>query len=122
MAMLKDNHFASDMKMESLQIMINEFKKMYPDALVELEADEISQVIQFLSLKHIDVIMLDNMSKEQISEVIQLSNGTILFEASGGINLETVMGIAETGVDRISVGALTHSAKAIDLAMDFQQQ
>ena len=67
---------------------------MYPDALVELEADEISQVIQFLSLKHIDVIMLDNMSKEQISEVIQLSNGTILFEASGGINLETVMGIA----------------------------
>jgi nicotinate-nucleotide pyrophosphorylase (carboxylating) len=122
MAMLKDNHFASDMKMESLQIMINEFKEMYPDALVELEADEISQVIQFLSLKHIDVIMLDNMSKEQISEVIQLSNGTILFEASGGINLETVMGIAETGVDRISVGALTHSAKAIDLAMDFQQQ
>ena len=76
----------------------------------------------FLGLKHIDVIMLDNMSKEQISEAIQLSNSTVLFEASGGINLETVMGIAETGVDRISVGALTHSANAIDLALDFQQQ
>ncbi len=122
MAMLKDNHFAADMKIESLQIMINEFKELYPDALVELEADEISQVIQFLSLKHIDVIMLDNMSKEQISEAIQLSNGSVLFEASGGINLETIMEIAETGIDRISVGALTHSVNAIDLAMDFQQQ
>lgn len=122
MAMLKDNHFAADMKIESLQIMINEFKELYPDALVELEADNISQVIQFLSLKHIDVIMLDNMPKEQISEAIQLSNDSVLFEASGGINLETIMGIAETGIDRISVGALTHSANAIDLAMDFQQQ
>ena len=122
MAMLKDNHFAADMKIESLQIMINEFKELYPDALVELEADNISQVIQFLSLKHIDVIMLDNMPKEQISEEIQLSNGSVLFEASGGINLETIIGIAETGIDRISVGALTHSANSIDLAMDYQQQ
>ena len=122
MAMLKDNHFAADMKMESLQAMINDFKETYPDTLVELEADKISQVIEFLSLKHIDVIMLDNMSKEQISEAIQLSSGSVLFEASGGINLETVMEIAKTGVDRISVGALTHSAKAIDLAMDFEQK
>lgn len=122
MAMLKDNHFAADMKMESLQIMINEFKEMYPDALVELEADEISQVIKFLSLTNVDVIMLDNMSAEQISEAIQLSKGNVLFEASGGINLETVLGIAKTGVDRISVGALTHSAASIDLAMDFENQ
>lgn len=122
MAMLKDNHFASEIKMESLQIMIDEFKEAYPDALVELEADKISQVTEFLSLKNIDVIMLDNMSIEQIAEAVRLSNGKVIFEASGGINLETVMEIAETGIDRISVGALTHSAKAIDLAMDFEQQ
>ena len=122
MAILKDNHFAADMNVESLQIMINEFKETYPDALVELEADNISQVMKFLSLKHIDVIMLDNMSAEQISEAIQLSAGNVLFEASGGINLDTVLGIAKTGVDRISVGALTHSAASIDLAMDFENQ
>ncbi|HAA87699.1 MAG TPA: carboxylating nicotinate-nucleotide diphosphorylase [Verrucomicrobiales bacterium] len=122
MAMLKDNHFASEIKIESLQIVIDEFKEAYPDALVELEADTISQVTEFLSLENVDVIMLDNMSLKQISEAVQLSNGNALLEASGGINLETVAGIAETGIDRISVGALTHSAKAIDLAMDFEQQ
>ena len=122
MAMLKDNHFASEIKIESLQIVIDEFKEAYPDALVELEADTISQVTEFLSLKNVDVIMLDNMSIKQISEAVQLSNGNAILEASGGINLETVAGIAETGIDRISVGALTHSAKAIDLAMDFEQQ
>ena len=122
MAMLKDNHFAADMNVESLQIMINEFKETYPDALVELEADNISQVMKFLSLTNVDVIMLDNMSAEQISEAIQLSTGNVLFEASGGINLDTVLGIAKTGVDRISVGALTHSAASIDLAMDFENQ
>ena len=122
MAMLKDNHFASKIKIESLQIVIDEFKEAYPDALVELEADTISQVTEFLSLENVDVIMLDNMSLKQISEAVQLSNGNALLEASGGINLETVAGIAETGIDRISVGALTHSAKAIDIAMDFEQQ
>jgi len=122
MAMLKDNHFASEIKIESLQIVIDEFKEAYPDALVELEADTISQVTEFLSLENVDVIMLDNMSLKQISEAVQLSNGNALLEASGGINLETVAGIAETGIDRISVGALTHSAKAIDIAMDFEQQ
>ncbi|MED5471298.1 MAG: carboxylating nicotinate-nucleotide diphosphorylase [Verrucomicrobiota bacterium] len=122
MAMLKDNHFASEIKIESLQIVIDEFKEAYPDALVELEADTISQVTEFLSLENVDVIMLDNMSIKQISEAVQLSNGNALLEASGGINLETVAGIAETGIDRISVGALTHSAKAIDIAMDFEQQ
>ena len=120
MAILKDNHFAADMNVESLQIMINEFKETYPDALVELEADNISQVMKFLSLTNVDVIMLDNMSAEQISEAIQLSTGNVLFEASGGINLDTVLGIAKTGVDRISVGALTHSAASIDLAMDLE--
>ena len=122
MAILKDNHFAADMNVESLQIMINEFKETYPDALVELEADNISQVMKFLSLTNVDVIMLDNMSAEQISEAIQLSKGDVLFEASGGINLDTVLEIAKTGVDRISVGALTHSAASIDLAMDFENQ
>ena len=122
MAMLKDNHFASKIKIESLQIVIDEFKEAYPDALVELEADTISQVTEFLSLENVDVIMLDNMSIKQISEAVQLSNSNALLEASGGINLETVAGIAETGIDRISVGALTHSAKAIDIAMDFEQQ
>ena len=64
--------------------------------------------------------MLDNMSLEMMGEAVELVNGRAVTEASGGVTLEKVRSIAETGVDWISVGALTHSAKAMDLALDFE--
>ncbi|HEX6100920.1 MAG TPA: carboxylating nicotinate-nucleotide diphosphorylase [Thermoanaerobaculia bacterium] len=64
-----------------------------------------------------DFILLDNMSTDQLREAVQRTNGRVPLEASGGINLETVRGVAETGVDRISVGALTHSVTALDISM-----
>jgi nicotinate-nucleotide pyrophosphorylase (carboxylating) len=64
--------------------------------------------------------MLDNMSTAQMSECVRLVNRRAITEASGGVNLDTVRAIAETGVDWISVGALTHSAPALDLALDFE--
>jgi nicotinate-nucleotide pyrophosphorylase (carboxylating) len=67
-----------------------------------------------------DIIMLDNMSPTQMAECVRLVAGRAITEASGGVNLDTVRRIAETGVDWISVGALTHSAPALDLALDFE--
>jgi nicotinate-nucleotide pyrophosphorylase (carboxylating) len=64
-----------------------------------------------------DFILLDNMSPEQLREAVQRTNGRVPLEASGGITLETVRAVAETGVDRISVGALTHSVTALDISM-----
>jgi nicotinate-nucleotide pyrophosphorylase (carboxylating) len=64
-----------------------------------------------------DFILLDNMSTDQLREAVQRINGRVPLEASGGINLDTVRGVAETGVDRISVGALTHSVTALDISM-----
>jgi nicotinate-nucleotide pyrophosphorylase (carboxylating) len=66
-----------------------------------------------------DIVMLDNMSLDDMCACVQLVAGRAIVEASGGVNLSTVRAIAETGVDWISVGALTHSAPALDLALDF---
>lgn len=67
----------------------------------------------------VDIIMLDNMSPEMMTEAVELIDGQALVEASGGITLETVQDVARTGVDIISVGALTHSASACDIGMDW---
>jgi nicotinate-nucleotide pyrophosphorylase (carboxylating) len=64
-----------------------------------------------------DFILLDNMNADQLREAVRRTNGRVLLEASGGITLETVRDVAETGVDRISVGALTHSVTALDISM-----
>jgi nicotinate-nucleotide pyrophosphorylase (carboxylating) len=65
------------------------------------------------------MILLDNMTTAQLREAVQLVNGRAKLEASGGVNLQTVRAIAETGVDFISVGAITHSARAVDIGLDF---
>jgi nicotinate-nucleotide pyrophosphorylase (carboxylating) len=67
-----------------------------------------------------DVIMLDNMTPDLMHECVRLVDGRAVLEASGGVNLSTVRRFAETGVDWISVGALTHSAPSMDLALDFE--
>ncbi len=69
-----------------------------------------------------DIVLLDNMSLDQMREAVRRRNAVapgVLLEASGGVNLDTVRAIAETGVDRISVGALTHSAPALDIGLDY---
>ncbi|GED33430.1 nicotinate-nucleotide diphosphorylase (carboxylating) [Brevibacillus centrosporus] len=84
---------------------------------VEVEAESLGQVQEALNAGA-DIIMLDNMSNEQMVEAVQLIAGRAIVEASGGVNLNTIGSIAKTGVDIISVGALTHSVKAFDISLD----
>jgi nicotinate-nucleotide pyrophosphorylase (carboxylating) len=88
-------------------------------ARVEVECDTRAQVEAALSAGA-DIVLLDNMSLDLMRECAALCKGRALTEASGGVRLDTVRAIAETGVDLISVGALTHSAPALDLALDFE--
>ncbi|MFL2435886.1 MAG: carboxylating nicotinate-nucleotide diphosphorylase [Verrucomicrobiales bacterium] len=120
MAMLKDNHLTNESDPRSLQQKINAFKKQYPSIRLELEADTLEQVNEFVKMEGVDVILLDNMAITEISEAVSLRRGKIKFEASGGINLDTVIQYAETGVDLISVGALTHSAISVDLSLELE--
>jgi nicotinate-nucleotide pyrophosphorylase (carboxylating) len=83
-----------------------------------LEADTVEQVRRFVTLRGVDVILLDNMTLAQLREAVSLRRPGISFEASGGVTLQTVREIAETGVDFISVGELTHSARAVDLSLE----
>ena len=115
----KDNHLAITGDAAGLQRAIDGAKKRAPDILIEIEADTLDQVRLLCGLRGIDIILLDNMTNDQLREAVQI-RGTkkILLEASGGVNLDTVAAIAATGIDQISVGALTHSARAIDLSME----
>ena len=121
MVMVKDNHIAARGDLAFLAAAIQKFKNQHPGIRIELEADTVDQVKGFLTLKDVDVILLDNMSLAQLRESVTLGGGRVLFEASGGVNLETVGAIAATGVDFISVGALTHSARAIDFSLELER-
>ncbi len=120
-AMVKDNHLVAEGGIDELQAAIRRLKQEKPGVEVELEADRLSQVARFLDLEAVDHLLLDNMSLEELREAVALRGDRPrpLLEASGGVNLDTVRGIAETGVDFISVGALTHSAPALDIGLDF---
>lgn len=118
MVMVKDNHLAANGQLERLQEAISSFRQEQPGLRVELEADTLDQVRGFLTLKGVDVILLDNMSCEDMTEAVRLGAQTVHFEASGGVTLETIGAIAATGVDYISVGALTHSAVAVDYSLE----
>ncbi|HKL48093.1 MAG TPA: carboxylating nicotinate-nucleotide diphosphorylase [Desulfuromonadales bacterium] len=86
---------------------------------IEIETRNLDEVRQALDAGA-DVLLLDNMDLDTLREAVELCAGKVLTEASGGVNLETVRDIAETGVDFISVGALTHSVRAIDISMLFE--
>jgi nicotinate-nucleotide pyrophosphorylase (carboxylating) len=120
-AMVKDNHLVADGDLESLQAAIRLLKSEKDHVEVELEADRLDQVSEFLELEGVDYILLDNMSPGDLRKAVRMreKNPRIRLEASGGVNLQTVREIAETGVDFISVGALTHSAPALDIGLDF---
>ena len=119
--MVKDNHLVAEGRLEELQVAIRRLKSDHPAVEVELEADRLEQVEAFLELEGVDYLLLDNMSLEELRLAVGLrgDKANPRLEASGGVNLDTVAGIAETGVDFISVGAITHSVKALDLALDF---
>ncbi len=119
-AMVKDNHLVSEGGLGALQEAINLLKKEKPGVRVELEADRLEQVRDFLTLDGVDFLLLDNMDLDTLREAVAMrGEGGPLLEASGGVNLDTVAGIAATGVDFISVGALTHSARSLDLSLEF---
>lgn len=120
-AMVKDNHLVAEGGLPAIQAAILRLKSEKNGVQVELEADHLDQVREFLMLQGVDHILLDNMSLEDLRTAVILRgpSGTPQLEASGGVTLETLRGIAETGVDFISVGALTHSAPALDIGMDF---
>ena len=121
-AMVKDNHLVAEGGTQAIQAAIHRLKSDKPGVEVELEADDIEQVRSFLTMDGVDHILLDNMSLEQLREAVDLrgERGKPMLEASGGITLESLRTIAKTGVDFISVGALTHSAPALDIGLDFE--
>jgi len=115
--LIKDNHIAA---CGSITEAVRRVRRKVPHTInVEVETDTLAQVEECLACG-VGVIMLDNMDPATMRQAVAMINGRALVEASGGVNLQTVRGIAETGVDIISVGALTHSAKACDIGMDWR--
>lgn len=115
--LIKDNHIvaAGGLKhaIQSARASVGHLVK------IEVEVDTLEQLEEVLQFD-VDAVLLDNMTPAQLRKAVARIGGRCLTEASGGVNLETVRSIAETGVDMISVGALTHSARVLDLGLDFQ--
>ncbi|MGN6371103.1 MAG: carboxylating nicotinate-nucleotide diphosphorylase [Phycisphaerae bacterium] len=128
--MLKDNHLAALRETLGAGMRLGKLTKrmrgeLDPTITLWLEVDTLEQLKEELSGGEADIVLLDNFSPGQMREAVGLRNaarkdGKPLFEASGGITLENVREVAATGIDRIAIGALTHSAKVLDLAMDFE--
>ena len=113
--LIKDNHIAVAGGIKSA---VNSVRKQISHTVkIEVEVENFSQLQEALKVQ-VDIIMLDNMDLETIKEAVKMVKGKTLIEASGGITLEKVREIAQTGVDLISVGALTHSVKALDISME----
>jgi len=115
--LIKDNHLAA--VEGDINLAVKRARSVAPAGIkVEVECDNLEQVQTAIDAGA-DVILLDNMGLLDLREAVKLVNGRAVTEASGGVTLETVRQIAETGVNWISVGALTHSAPSLDLALDF---
>lgn len=120
MAMIKDNHREALARAElSLAEGVAAIRERTPGVAVEVEIDALHQLEAALEAKP-EWILLDNMSNADMAEAVRHTRGRAKLEASGGVNLKTVRAIAETGVDAISVGALTHSAGSVDISLDLE--
>jgi nicotinate-nucleotide pyrophosphorylase (carboxylating) len=121
MILIKDNHLAAllNAKPNVIAAAIAHARKKFPKLKIEVEADDLKQVKQAVNAGA-DFILLDNMNLKQLRQAVKIVNGRAKTEASGGVNLKTVRAIASTGVDFISVGALTHSTRAVDIGLDFE--
>ncbi|HZQ45644.1 MAG TPA: carboxylating nicotinate-nucleotide diphosphorylase [Verrucomicrobiae bacterium] len=122
MILIKDNHLGAlrNEPPNAIAVAVRRARAQYPALKVEVEADTLEQVEQALTAGA-DIILLDNMSLIQLRLAVQQAKGRAQTEASGGVNLASVRAIAETGVDFISVGALTHSARAVDIGLDIEE-
>jgi nicotinate-nucleotide pyrophosphorylase (carboxylating) len=118
MVLVKDNHLATFDGLSDFADRIKQFRQERPNVRIEVEAEDLEQVRTFVEIEGIDVILLDNMTPAQIREALALRKDNIQFEASGGITLKNVNRIAATGVDYISIGSLTHAARAIDIGLE----
>jgi len=118
MVLVKDNHLAALEGVSGFADRIRRVREERPNIRIEVEADDLEQVRAFVEVDGIDVILLDNMTPAQIREALALRRNEIKFEASGGITLKNVKRVAATGVDYISIGALTNAAPAIDIALE----
>lgn len=116
--LIKDNHIAACRGDVALSVK-RAREHAAPGLLIQVECDTVAQARVAIAAGA-DALLLDNMPNHALRECVDLAKGHCWTEASGGVTLETVRGIAETGVDRISVGALTHSAPSLDLALDFE--
>lgn len=119
MVLVKDNHLMASTGLSGLAAAIARVRQERPNVRVEVEADRLEQVRTFLEMDGIDVILLDNMNPAEMREAVALGKKkNVKFEASGGVTLKNIRQVAGTGVDYVSVGALTHSARAINLSLE----
>lgn len=118
MVLVKDNHLSAGAGFSGFVSAIQRLREERPGIRIEVEAERLEQVRSFLEIDGIDVILLDNMEPPEMREAVAAGKGKVKFEASGGVTLKTVRRIAASGVDYISVGALTHSARAIDFSLE----
>ena len=127
--LVKDNHVAA-IPIKELAIRLSQVvtrcRAEDPARLIEIEVDTLEQLREVLKIDGVGVILLDNMDCPRMEMAVELRNksgrrGQVELEASGGVTLETVRQIAQTGVERIAVGALTHSATALDISLDIEE-
>jgi len=119
MVLVKDNHLSAGSGFSGFASAIQRLRQERRAIRIEVEADRLEQVRSFLEIDGIDVILLDNMKPSEMREAVAIGKKKkVKFEASGGVTLKNVRQIAATGVDYISVGALTHSARAIDMSLE----
>ena len=127
--LVKDNHLAHLPQREIASFLngvVAQSRAEDPGRLIEIEVDSVEQLREVLKVEGIHVILLDNMDCPNMEAAVQLRDksgrkGQVELEASGGVTLETVRSIASTGVERIAVGALTHSAPALDVGLDIEE-
>lgn len=117
-ALIKDNHVAAA---GGVVEAFAKVRALYPDSEIEIEVDTLEQLREVLSQKP-DLVLLDNMSPAQCAEAVAIVNGVCKLEASGGISLENARAYAESGVDYIAIGALTHSAPVFDIGLDLRAE
>ncbi|MFM9107059.1 MAG: carboxylating nicotinate-nucleotide diphosphorylase [Chloroflexota bacterium] len=118
--LIKDNHLAAVGGADRVTRAVRMAREAAPHGLkIEVEVTTLDELREALDAGA-DIVLLDNMTVEQLAEAVRIAGGRAVLEASGGVNLQTVRAIAETGVDLISVGALTHSAGSMDISLDFE--
>ena len=122
MVLIKDNHLVAlrNEKPNAIAAAVSRARKAFPRLKVEVEADTLEQVAEAAEAGA-DIILLDNMTPGELRQAVKIVAGRAQTEASGGVNLKTVRVIAMSGVDFISVGAITHSARAVDIGLDFRK-